>query len=75
MDSVYSPLQVTLGDGITCRMMACGFGHAAAVTTEGHLFTWGWGTDGCLGQVCVCVWLPWTGAHLVAPLKKKWREK
>jgi len=50
IDSVYEPLEVSLGEEEVCQMIACGFGHAAAVTRKGALFTWGWGTDGCLGQ-------------------------
>eukprot|EP00802_Teleaulax_amphioxeia_P010570 Tamp_10598.p1 GENE.Tamp_10598~~Tamp_10598.p1 ORF type:complete len:395 (+),score=-2.64 Tamp_10598:603-1787(+) len=50
IDTVYEPMEVSLGEGTGCEMMACGFGHAAAVTKSGTLFTWGWGTDGCLGQ-------------------------
>jgi len=32
IDSVYEPLEVSLGEEEVCQMIACGFGHAAAVT-------------------------------------------
>jgi len=32
IDSVYEPLEVSLGEQEVCQMIACGFGHAAAVT-------------------------------------------
>jgi len=32
IDSLYEPLEVSLGEEEVCQMIACGFGHAAAVT-------------------------------------------
>jgi hypothetical protein len=32
------------------RQVAAGFGHSAAVTSEGELYTWGGNRDGCCGH-------------------------
>jgi len=32
------------------RDIACGSNHSAAITSNGELYTWGSGEDGCLGH-------------------------
>ena len=44
-----SPVQTVTG-GTTWKQVSCGFGHTAAVKTDGTLWTWGRNYDGQLGD-------------------------
>ena len=44
-----SPVQTVAG-GTNWKQVDCGSGHTAAIKTDGTLWTWGWNSDGQLGD-------------------------
>ena len=48
-DTLADPRQVEALTGKCCVQVACGVAYTAAVTSEGHLYTWGAGENGRLG--------------------------
>jgi alpha-tubulin suppressor-like RCC1 family protein len=44
------PSQVAIQEGSGVYRIACGRNHSAAVDVDGHLYMWGWGGRGQLGQ-------------------------
>ncbi|EFA83284.1 regulator of chromosome condensation domain-containing protein [Heterostelium album PN500] len=43
------PKQVKALESVKVRKVACGHLHTIAVTTDNDVYTWGWGSSGCLG--------------------------
>jgi alpha-tubulin suppressor-like RCC1 family protein len=50
MDAAYVPVDVVIPAGTTVVAVASGFGHAAALTSDGHVLTWGGNDFGELGD-------------------------
>ena len=55
------PREISLPKDISVADISCGEEHAALLTSEGHVYTWGYGHDGQLGHSAK--------THLSAPKK------
>jgi hypothetical protein len=48
--SLFSPKVLKQLKNLNVRMVSCGYEHAAVVTVDGKVLTWGYGASGCLGH-------------------------
>lgn len=48
-NDVLAPVKIAYFEGKVVRDVACGAEHTVAVLDSGEVFSWGWGTYGCLG--------------------------
>lgn len=48
--SLFSPKVLRQLKHLNVRMVSCGYEHAAVLTIDGKVLTWGYGASGCLGQ-------------------------
>lgn len=48
--SLFSPKILRQLKNLSVRLVSCGYEHAAIVTIDGKILTWGYGASGCLGH-------------------------
>ena len=48
--SLFSPKVIRQLKNMSVRLVSCGYEHAAVVTIDGKVLTWGYGASGCLGH-------------------------
>ncbi|OMJ72303.1 hypothetical protein SteCoe_29298 [Stentor coeruleus] len=48
--SLFSPKILRQLKNLSVRLVSCGYEHAAIVTIDGKVLTWGYGASGCLGH-------------------------